>query len=183
MEKKDKKEFKDTKLFAFLKKAGQAIPDIIGLVPEAMTAVTTGNIAPFMDDLTNLIRGKEIESEEATQLRIELEQSRHQMQMEMEQLYLEYYKIDAEDRSSARNREVEMTRATGKRDVMQVITGVIGLSAFTLIVVAGLFLPIENLEFFNAILGYVMGVSSTIFAYYYGSSKGSADKTTMIGKR
>jgi hypothetical protein len=183
MDKKEKKDFKETKLYAFLKKAGQAVPDIIGLIPEAALAISTGNIAPILTEVAGLLRGKEIDTPEATALRIELERERHDMAMEIETLYLEYYKIDAEDRDGARLREVEVTKATGKRDAMQVVAGSIGLLAFILIVVAGLFLPIKNLEFFNAILGYVMGVSTMIFAYFYGSSKGSADKNNLITRR
>jgi hypothetical protein len=44
-------------------------------------------------------------------------------------------------------------------------------------------MPSSGVEFAKPIAGFLMGVGlSTILNYYYGSSKGSADKTKFFGK-
>jgi hypothetical protein len=42
--------------------------------------------------------------------------------------------------------------------------------------------PPENREAFLIVLGTITGSFVSIVSYFYGSSKGSSDKTAMLGK-
>lgn len=41
-------------------------------------------------------------------------------------------------------------------------------------------IPKENSGLLNMVIGALLGIVSTIVSYFFGSSKGSADKTSMI---
>lgn len=94
---------------------------------------------------------------------------------------LEFYKLEVQDRDSARNREIEVIKAGGN-DIMMLVTGSVGLLAFLAIVYSVLFrtLPEANEKLIYHLLGMVEGVVITIFAYYFGSSKGSKDKSDVL---
>lgn len=90
---------------------------------------------------------------------------------------LKVYEAEVADRNSARLREVEIAK-TGRFDYMMMITGAVGLSAFVFIVYTLAFrqVPEGNKELFIHMVGIVEGVVLTIFAYYYGTSKGERNK-------
>ena len=77
---------------------------------------------------------------------------------------------EAEDRASARLREVEFVKATGGRDWMQTAVGVVGMVAF-LLMIWWATQGVEEREVYFHLLGVVEGVAVTIYGYYYGSSK------------
>lgn len=70
------------------------------------------------------------------------------------------------------------------REVMMILLGIV--------VVVGFFLLLNNLitnevpegnrDLLNIIIGALVGSFITIIAYYFGSSKGSADKTGLLEK-
>jgi hypothetical protein len=84
---------------------------------------------------------------------------------------LEAYKTEVTDRDSARTREVEITK-TGKIDYLFNLTGLVGLSAFGVIVwaILSLDIPEPNKELFYHLIGIVEGVAVSIFGYYFGNS-------------
>jgi len=75
------------------------------------------------------------------------------------------------DRESARNREIEVTKATGKRDYMQAFVGVAAmLIGITMVVWAKN--GVEDKEIFFHILGFAEGtLVGQVVNYYFGSSK------------
>ena len=81
------------------------------------------------------------------------------------------YEAEVSDRDSARNREVEITKS-GKIDWLFNITGVVGLSAFAVIIwaILALEIPKGNKELFIHTIGIVEGVALSIFGYYFGTS-------------
>lgn len=89
--------------------------------------------------------------------------------------------LEVQDRASAREREVEMAKA-GKSDALKFIVGIIGMIAFIGVLAAGFFWepPDKNIYYFIA--GNVFGISSAIFAYYFGSSEGSKNKQNVLDK-
>lgn len=81
------------------------------------------------------------------------------------------YEAEVSDRDSARKREVEVTK-TGKFDFLFNLTGLVGLTAFGIIVwaILALEIPEPNKELFYHLIGIVEGVTLSIFGYYFGTS-------------
>lgn len=84
---------------------------------------------------------------------------------------LEAYKLEVNDRDSARKREVKLRRYG--TDWMFNATGIVGLAAFGFLVytVVTTQVPESNKEIFIHLLGIVEGVALSIFGYYFGSAK------------
>jgi len=84
---------------------------------------------------------------------------------------VQLYKLEVEDRDSARKREAAIVNAGG-RDWMMSLTGIIGLAAFGFVVytVVTTNVPAENKEIFIHMIGIVEGVALSIFGYYFGSA-------------
>ena len=84
---------------------------------------------------------------------------------------IEAYKAEVADRESARQREVEVSKS-GKVDWLFNITGLVGLSAFGIVIwaILSLEIPESNKELFYHMVGIVEGVVLSIFGYYFGTS-------------
>jgi hypothetical protein len=103
--------------------------------------------------------------------------------LELIKIELEETKVYLNDKQNARNREIEIAK-TGKKDPMMLITGIIGISVFVFMVVAIVFKPeLQDNKLLIHLLGMVEGVAITIFSYYYGSSKGSKEKTQLLNNK
>jgi hypothetical protein len=85
--------------------------------------------------------------------------------------FVRAYEAEVTDRDSARKREIEVTK-TGKFDFLFNLTGLIGLSAFSVIIwaILALEIPEGNKELFYHLIGIVEGVALSIFGYYFGTS-------------
>tara|TARA_R110000737_G_scaffold340744_1_gene363888 strand:+ start:908 stop:1426 length:519 start_codon:yes stop_codon:yes gene_type:complete len=169
-----KKKFNETGFGKFLAKAGDTLKDKGANIAGIAIKVATGNISGAIADATGMLKGDS--SSESQALLTELE-------LRMKEFEIEMYQLEIQDRDSARNREVEIKKAGGN-DIMMIITGSVGLLAFLVILYTILFrtLPIGNEKLVYHLLGVVEGVSFTIFAYYFGSSKGSKDKSSLLSK-
>jgi hypothetical protein len=90
---------------------------------------------------------------------------------------VELYKLEVQDRDSARKREAAIV-ASGGRDWMMTLTGVIGLAAFSFLVytVVTTKVPETNKEIFIHMIGIVEGVALSIFGYYFGSASKKDNK-------
>lgn len=84
---------------------------------------------------------------------------------------VELYKLEVQDRDSARKREADIIKSGGK-DWMMSLTGIIGLAAFGFLVytVVTTKVPETNKEIFIHMIGIVEGVALSIFGYYFGSA-------------
>jgi hypothetical protein len=84
---------------------------------------------------------------------------------------VELYKLEVQDRDSARKREAAIVSSGGK-DWMMSLTGIIGLAAFGFLVytVVTTQVPETNKEIFIHMIGIVEGVALSIFGYYFGSA-------------
>jgi len=84
---------------------------------------------------------------------------------------VELYRLEVEDRDSARKREAAIVNSGGK-DWMMSLTGIVGLSAFAFLVytVVTTNVPESNKEIFIHMIGIVEGVALSIFGYYFGSA-------------
>jgi len=143
-----KKKLKDTKLGQFLKDKAPKVLDIVGdVLPSSGTLGIVKNIISKDPDLT---------PEEKDQI--------HQQVVEL-------YKLEVDDRDSAREREVELAKS-GKFDLMFNLTGLVGLTCFSFLVYAIVYLqvPEHNKEIWIHLIGVTEGIVLSIFGYFYGSS-------------
>ena len=89
----------------------------------------------------------------------------------MHQEVVDLYRLEVEDRDSARKREVEKAK-TGGLDFMFNATGIIGLLSFAFIIYAIVYLqiPENNKEVWIHTIGIIEGIVLSIFGYFYGSA-------------
>ena len=164
--------WKDTKFKKFLDKAGDVIKDNKGQLLGIAASAATGDIRGAIRKTTSLLQGED--SEEAKALLQELELKRREFE-------LEEFKLEVEDRKSARMREVEIKKAGG-RDIMMNISGGVALAAFMLVLTTVLFyeLPEKQMNLVYHVLGLVEGVAISVFSYYFGSSKQGDDLSEKV---
>lgn len=178
-EEKVKKPFKETKIGSFAAKVVKEIPSIAGDVLEVATSpnplgATLGILKERLTGVSENPSG--IDKLKADSLLVELETKRMDFEAEI-------YELEVRDRESARNREISIA-SLGKVDWMMYLVGVIGLGAFVYMIYA-----VVNIVGFSDnkmgihLLGMVEGVAISIFSYYYGSSKGSKDKSKKLEER
>ena len=144
---KDKKPFKETGLGKFLLGAGSTIIDVVGdVLPDKGLL---GVVKKLIDKDPNLSDDQKAEAHDRL---------------------VELYRLEVEDRDSARKREVNL-RKYGT-DWMFNLTGIVGLTAFAFLVytVVTTEVPASNKEIFIHLLGIVEGVALSIFGYYFGSA-------------
>jgi hypothetical protein len=149
------KKIKDTKIGKFL---SEKAPEALGLVGDLLpNSGTLGIVKNAIDLVTPDPKEREA------------------LKAEMSELELEFYKLEVEDRDSARNRQIKMAEA-GANDWMMYVVGLVGIGSFALIVASSIFMDLPENPLLHQIVGLVEGVALTIFAFYYGTSKGSKDK-------
>ena len=144
---KDKKPFKETGLGKFLLGAGSTIIDVVGdVLPDKGLLGVVKNLIDKDPDLSD------------------------DQKAEAHDRLVELYRLEVEDRDSARKREVNL-RKYGT-DWMFNLTGIVGLSAFAFLVytVVTTQVPASNKEIFIHLIGIVEGVALSIFGYYFGSA-------------
>lgn len=164
--KKEKVPFKDRKIVVWAK---ENAPELLGNSLEFIGDVTGIEV---VEKLGEKISGSK-----------ELTPEQKQQALEVYKLDLESYKAENEDRASARIREVEIAK-TGKKDWMMALTGIIGLACFVLMVISAIFVPsMQANPLAHQIMGIIEGVSLSIFYYYFGSSKGSSEKTKIMSDK
>jgi len=154
-----------------------------------------GDILEIVGDVTGiqaietvgaLINGKRDQSTEAAKLAQDFERYKLEFTLEMHRIdiaaELEAYKAEVEDRTSARLREVDYVKTTGRRDWLMGAVVLSGLTLLIGVVVSLMFvtIPQENQRLADMTFGAVMSIGASIFSYYVGSSKGSAIKDQTI---
>lgn len=159
-EKKDKKPFRETKFGSWVK---NKFPDVLDKVGD-LTGIEALNV------VSTLIDGKP---------NVSVEDQREMLRLKFE-METELYRLEVEDRNSARERETEFAKATGKADWMQRLVGIIGLALLTLVIVYALFADIKNPNEFAHVKGLAEGIGLAIFTYFYGTSGGSKQKQAII---
>jgi hypothetical protein len=92
------------------------------------------------------------------------------------------------DIQSARQREVELTKATGKKDknlyvlAWVVVGGFIGLIACLIIMQFVFNRTLQSDPIITLCLGSFATDAGMVIGYFFGSSKGSADKSEMMSR-
>ncbi len=104
--------------------------------------------------------------------------------VELEKVALESDRLHMQDIADARGREMEIAKITGKRDKFQyALAGAIILGFLTMVyyvLVGGT--QIES-ALAGTLVGYVSAKADQVVVYFFGSSKGSADKTNLLAAR
>jgi hypothetical protein len=142
---KPKKKFKETAVGKFILKK---LPSFIGgILPNDGILGVVKNLIDNEPDMT---------PEQRNELHNEL---------------IELYKIEVDDRESARKRETEIAK-TGRFDLMFNLTGIIGLGSFAFIIYAIVYLtiPESNKEVWIHLIGICEGIVLSIFGYFFGSA-------------
>ena len=140
------KKIKDTKVGQWLKEKAPAVLNVVGdLLPDQGYLGIVKNLLSSDPDVTP------------------------EQEAEFEQMAFE---LEAADRASARNREIEIAKATGKTDWMMILTGVVGLFSFLFTIFAVVYTDnVRENDLFIHLMGMIEGVViGNIFAYYYGAS-------------
>ena len=70
------------------------------------------------------------------------------------------------------------------KDIFQYVLGSLIVTGFFVLLIVLVYssVPTENKEILNLVIGALIGNFGAVVSYYYGSSKGSADKTGMLNK-
>ncbi len=102
----------------------------------------------------------------------------------LKEMELEFYKIDAADRDSARKREVEMAKSD-VHFITKNITSLLAIGTLTCTMTMTGFIFFvnfpdsqENIIIFA--LGFLSSSATQVLSYYFGSSQGSKEKTAEI---
>jgi hypothetical protein len=154
-----------------------------------------GDILEVVGDVTGiqaietvgaLINGKRDQSAAHEKLAIDFERYRLEWTLEMHKIdlqsELDAYRSEVEDRVSARIREADYVKATGKRDWLMgavVVTGLVMLVG-TVLSLIFITIPQENQRLADMCFGAIMSIGASIFSYYVGSSRGSMVKDKTI---
>ena len=175
---KEKKAFKDTVFGKILGKAGDIVPDVAGAV---LKATVGGNPMGAVQDVIGALSNSK--DPKAKDIVTELNLKMAEIELEFSKVELEETKAYLGDVQNARQREIELAKS-GKRDWFQIIVGSLGIImlGFCLYVLVYKHIPAENKDLFIHFLGIIEGVSISIYNYYFGSSKGSKDKTSLMKK-
>jgi len=166
----DKKKFKDTGFGKFINKAKDFLPELAGVG----FSVASGNFVGAIGEVKNMIKKKAVNDEKAKELLIEFEKLENEFSLEM-------YELEIKDRDSARNREIELSKSGGV-DWLMYATGLTGLLSFVVVLYAVIFMEVKESAILHQLIGMVEGVAISLFAYYFGTSKGSKDKDEIIKK-
>ena len=175
-----KKPFRETKFGKFVtEKVAPVMGDVLGIVGDIMGIEA-------IEKVGDLINSRKEESAELMALQVEFEKYKLEWQLEVQRIEIEAFRVEVQDRESARSREVQFMQANGgKRDWVQ---GGLVICTVVLVLVSMTFLafweiPKANEAIFHMMLGgiVVQGMNS-IYNYFFGSSIGSRKKDETIKK-
>ena len=174
------KRIHDSKFGAFVRdKVKPVAGDVLKMVGDVSGIEAIERVGDFLN-------ANKTKDEAHKDLALEFERYRLEWQLEMHRIdiqnELESYKAEVDDRTSARLRESEFTKATGRRDWLMgavVLTG-LGLLVATVLTLIFVVIPPENQRLADMCFGAVMSIGASIFSYYVGSSKSSFIKDHTI---
>lgn len=109
---------------------------------------------------------------------LKLKQVDAEFKIRMQDLGIDLEKVNQADRASAREREVQVKDLTPRLLAGLITAGFFGILGW--LIAGGL--PESGKEAILVLLGALGTAWTSVVAYYYGSSSGSAQKTELIGK-
>jgi hypothetical protein len=97
--------------------------------------------------------------------------------VKMKELDVSLAKLEVEDKNSARNREVQTKDKTPRVLAYLIVALYIGVQVY---LITGNIIPAEMREMVMRALGTLDAILGGIFAYYFGSSVGSKEKSNQL---
>lgn len=122
--------------------------------------------------------GEAIVKSNNPEILLKLKTAEQEFAAKMKELDIDLEKIAADDRASARQREVAV-KDTTPRNLAYLYTG------GYFVMIAALFkfgVPEESRDLLNTLVGILSAAEVGIITYYFGSSAGSAKKSEMMDK-
>jgi hypothetical protein len=108
-----------------------------------------------------------------------------EMTMKLKELDLEYAKLDAQDRDSARQAYAavatsEYATKLDKSVVPVLALGTVGLAFFLIGMLMIMNVPADQQQIIIFALGFITSSAGQVLSFYFGSSQGSKDKTKEL---
>lgn len=108
-----------------------------------------------------------------------------EMAMKLKELDLEYAKLDAADRDSARQAYAAVATSANASQLEKMVVpilalGVVGLAFFLIGVLMFKNVPTDQQQIIIFALGFITSAAGQVLSFYFGSSQGSKDKTEEI---
>lgn len=108
-----------------------------------------------------------------------------EMAMKLKELDLEYAKLDAADRDSARQAYAAVATSANASKLEKMVVpilalGVVGLAFLLIGVLMFKNVPTDQQQIIIFALGFITSAAGQVLSFYFGSSQGSKDKTEEI---
>jgi hypothetical protein len=112
-------------------------------------------------------------------------QGNPELTLKLKELDLEYAKLDAQDRDSARKAYAEVATSEyatklDKAVVPILALGTVGIAFLLIGILMFKNVPTDQQQIIIFALGFITSASSQVLSFYFGSSQGSKDKTKEI---
>jgi hypothetical protein len=146
------------------------VTDVLGIKHKDASALET----ELKNNPDAFIKLKELEQNHKEELqRLALEMAR--VNLQTEQAYLN-------DKDSARNRELEITKATGRRYLNLYVLAWTVVAAFFILTAVLIYNPLqaEAVGYINQLFGAMATGFGLVLSYFFGSCRGSANKQAMM---
>jgi hypothetical protein len=152
-----------------------------------LTDLFSGGASTLVNSVGNVLDKVVTTKSEKMQLDNELQKSEQQFQVDMQKLGNEQQQMVYADIDSARKREADVQTSQNSTKLDKNVSPILALGA-TLITFVLFYLVIFQRNVFDPsikdIVVYILGVLSAlltqIFSFYFGSSKGSSEKNSII---
>ena len=108
-----------------------------------------------------------------------------EMAMKLKELDLEYAKLDAQDRDSARKAYAQVATSEHATKLDKAVVPILALGTVTLAFVFIAILmfrdvPVDQQQMIIFALGFITSSAGQVLSFYFGSSQGSKDKTKEL---
>ena len=146
---------------------GRILGGALGLVNPALGGLVTGT--NNVEDLIQQIKDSNVPADD---------------KIRAQEMVLEAYEAEVEDRVAARNREA-LVAASGGSDLLFKTIGWTIAAAFFAVVIGAIGVwevPKESQRLFDMAFGAVVAQMTAVVSYYFGSSFGSKQKTDIMNR-
>lgn len=181
-------EWKD--IASFVGKSAPILGTVLGGPAGGAVGALVANVLGVENEPTAIVEAIRKDPESAIklkQLEVQEKEMLHKHIQEMANIELEYEKARVNERQSAHNREIE-TSKSGDNNLTMKLLALVGVVAFFFMVgymlANGLGEMTKEESFIiGNMTGMVAAIAKDIYGYFFGSSKGSKDKTMHIARK